>query len=197
MKSFLLILILMGVATCTSLSKEDCANMHWSSKGREDAYQGKTLAELGKYQKQCNKHAVTIDKENYYDGFNEGLKTFCTEERANSFGRSGGVYQGQCPTHLEKNFIKPYELAYREYKIEKKEKELEERQEELNSQALEARNRSEAVAILTGKSCSFDSDCTLEDSCDFKRCRRSSLQCTFNSDCDLEGDCRFSRCVYP
>jgi len=187
----------MAVASCVSMSKEQCETTRWSSKGREDAYAGKSMDELGRYQKMCTKHSVGVDKEKYYDGFQKGLVSFCTVERAKSFGLSGGVYRGQCPKKLEKNFIREYELSYREYKLDKREQEIKEQAEHLEDRQNDGKwTLRQIIALNTGRKCSFDSDCRIKDECSLNRCEKSGKQCNFNSDCNYDGDCSFSRCEY-
>lgn len=197
MKFFIWAMVFIIVSSCASMSKEECTSMNWSAKGREDAYEGESLNMFSKYHKFCsNEYGINISKERYVKGYSLGLESFCTPQRGETFGHKGGVYKGQCPKNRERDFLKAYNLAFREYKLQQKEEELANRERELRER-VEAMSAQQAeMAQSTGKACSFDNDCRIENSCRFSRCELTGKACSFSSDCEIEGDCRFNRCVY-
>jgi hypothetical protein len=100
-----IILLLTG---CASMSKEDCLVTDWYEIGRLDGMQGKPRTGLQSRAKACLEHGISADRVAYYQGHDEGLKNYCTEQRGFELGRQGQVYRSVCPAGLEKGFRAGY-----------------------------------------------------------------------------------------
>lgn len=133
-----LFLVSCGTAPLTS---DQCTNMNWRARGKQEALQGQTAKAYVENLKQCQKHGIKASEEDYVQGRSEGLELFCTSEVGETFGRQGQNYQHTCPDRLEKQFLKGYALGLREFKIVEKEKELREREEEIRKKEKEAENK--------------------------------------------------------
>lgn len=124
------------------LTQEQCMHMDWFQKGRTDAISGGSLSSFDEYSKRCGKFEITADKESYTDGFNQGLKQFCTYERGKSFGYNHGIYHNTCPLHLEKEFMRGYKSGRKKRKIEN----LERKQKDLEARIENIEQREENVS---------------------------------------------------
>ncbi|MCB9093235.1 MAG: DUF2799 domain-containing protein, partial [Halobacteriovoraceae bacterium] len=183
MKKLILIFFLF-IASCTTLTKEDCQSMNWFEKGRSDAMNGKTIKAFSEYNKTCSQYNVTVDHEKYASGRVQGLTFFCTYENGQLFGRGGEAYLGICPQKLEPEFLKGYYIGKKEAELKKKEQEL-----ELREQDLKLKSQQTILTKLNTKQCMFNSDCTLEGNCTFGKCEKNGNKCSFSSDCKTEGRC--------
>lgn len=115
MKVLFFIYVLLFLTHCTSVEEEEfCQKTNWRAQGKSDAFSGKTIDAFSQYNEDCQYYDVKLNKQAYYAGFQEGLMTFCTKERGESFGAAGGVYKNQCPANLEFDFIPAYNKAYKE-----------------------------------------------------------------------------------
>ena len=107
--SFISILaIILLLAGCASVSKEDCLVTDWYEIGRVDGMQGKPRTVLQNRAKACLEHGINADRLAYYQGHDEGLKHYCTEQRGFELGRQGIAYRSVCPVNLEKDFRAGY-----------------------------------------------------------------------------------------
>lgn len=100
-----IILLLTG---CASMSKEDCLVTDWYEIGRMDGMQGQARIGFQSRAKACLEHGISADRVAYYQGHDEGLKHYCTEQRGFELGRQGQVYRTVCPLELEKDFRAGY-----------------------------------------------------------------------------------------
>lgn len=89
--------ILVFLAACATLDREDCVQADWYTIGLEDGARGYAVERLGEHRRACAKHGIAPNAERYMLGRNEGLKSFCTYERGYSEGRAGHAYSGACP----------------------------------------------------------------------------------------------------
>jgi hypothetical protein len=100
--------IILLLAGCASVSKEDCLVTDWYEIGRMDGMQGKPRTVLQNRAKACLEHGINADRLAYYQGHDEGLKHYCTEQRGFELGRMGLAYRSVCPVNLEKDFRAGY-----------------------------------------------------------------------------------------
>ena len=164
LKMVVLWITLLSVGACTSLSKDDCAQMNWSQQGLEDGKRGLPANLIGDHAATCSKHGFTADQVAWTSNYKEGLKSFCTEAQGYQLGSLGGFNPQTCPTSLEADFLRGFRKGQAEYEAEesrRKEQEEIQRKESSKQDAIaSARSRSE---------CSFDSDCGSD-----RTCRRDS-----------------------
>lgn len=110
--SFLLIALLAG---CASFDKTQCNNKKLHTKGLEQAKAGKTNKAFMSFAQKCQEQGITIQTDKYQQGFNQGLKEFCTKKSAFKYGLSGQTNNGICPN--SDRFSKYYDKGFAIYKI--------------------------------------------------------------------------------
>jgi hypothetical protein len=103
------VIIIIMLAGCASVSKEDCLVADWFENGRLDGIQGKSRTEFQNRAKPCLEHGVNADRQAYYQGHDEGLKYYCTQQKGFELGRKGLAYNSVCPLQLEKDFRAGYQ----------------------------------------------------------------------------------------
>lgn len=111
------VLMLMFLAGCASLSKEECSVADWYSIGLEDGSKGYDMSRLGAHRKACAKVGVVPDADRYAQGREVGLQTFCTRERGYYEGERGRAYRGVCPPQFEPLFMQGYLAGQEVYRI--------------------------------------------------------------------------------
>ncbi len=109
---FAVILLLAG---CASVSKEDCLVTDWFEIGRMDGMQGKPRTVFQNRAKPCLEHGISADRQAYYRGHDEGLRYYCTEQKGFELGRQGLAYRSVCPIGLEQGFRTGYQNGMRLY----------------------------------------------------------------------------------
>ena len=109
------VVMLLYLAGCASVSKEDCLLTDWFEMGRMDGMQGKPRTVFQNRAKPCLEHGINADRQAYYQGHDEGLKYYCTEQKGFELGRQGLAYQPVCPLQLEKDFKTGYQNGMQIY----------------------------------------------------------------------------------
>ncbi len=164
------IVFLILFSGCSLLSLEECQKMNWRDKGYQDAIIGTSTPRTYDYQKACSEHNIKIDDKKYNDGFNEGLKKFCTYDQGYKIGKKGGSHQS-CEK-IGNEFSQGLELGHLEYKKEVAKNNLKRRLEQ----------------TYGTDTCTFDSDCNIEGTCQVfspavKLCDETHTSCNSSIDC--------------
>jgi hypothetical protein len=172
--------------SCATLSKEQCEQIDWFQKGREEALGGERQGKVHSYSERCENVGAKINQQAFLAGYDEGLKIFCTQESGYKHGLAGEAYGDICPPGSSEAFLKGYNAGAREFRLQKREQELKKREEEVA--------RKEKLLTRFGtKECTYDSDCTIQNTCSFGKCANDGQKCSFNSDCKQLGRCSFER----
>lgn len=106
--SLISIICLLGISGCASMSKSECANANWQTRGFSDGQNGSTLPLLSRHTKACSKIGVYPDELQYRIGHSEGVKLYCTPKNGLKQGRSGADYYDVCPIELESAFLQSH-----------------------------------------------------------------------------------------
>lgn len=88
-RAILLLALLMGLASCASISEDACRAGNWNALGFADGTKGKPADIIGEYAEACAEFGIAPDPAAYAAGRNEGLKTYCTPANAYLVGRRG------------------------------------------------------------------------------------------------------------
>ena len=103
------LVIILLLAGCATVSKEDCLVTDWFEVGRIDGMQGRPRTAFQNRAKPCLEQGVNADRQAYYQGHDEGLKYYCTQEKGFALGTKGLPYNSNCPLELEKDFRTGYQ----------------------------------------------------------------------------------------
>lgn len=109
----------LGLTGCASLSEGECRSGHWYEIGRADGARGLTMRAVDSHREACAKFGVAPDYQTYRRGREQGLLRYCTPEKGYQEGRYGLSYNGVCPAHLERAFLRNYRFAYKIYELER------------------------------------------------------------------------------
>ena len=112
-----IILLLTG---CATVSKEDCLVTDWFEVGRMDGMQGTPRTAFQNLAKPCLEYGVNADRQAYYQGHDQGLKYYCTEQKGFELGQKGLPYKSVCPLQLEPDFRAGYNKGMRSFCSEQK-----------------------------------------------------------------------------
>jgi hypothetical protein len=114
------IAILIMAAGCASVSKEDCLLTDWYEIGRLDGRQGKPRTAFQGRAKACLEHGINADRQAYYQGHDQGMQYYCTEQKGFELGQQGRAYKSVCPLQLEPNFRAGYDQGIQSFCSEHK-----------------------------------------------------------------------------
>lgn len=102
------LLAIIFMSGCGTLSKDECATADWRQIGERDGASGQQNHYLDQHTKSCRKHGIAVDAEPYYNGRREGLKRFCTADRAYALGLDAEQYFAVCPQEHSRDFQRSY-----------------------------------------------------------------------------------------
>lgn len=135
-RAFLLIL---GLAACASLTKQECLDGNWRQIGIEDGIAGRLPERLQDHAKACAEVGVMPDATAWESGRREGLKTYCTPASAYQVGRKGRRISAVCTPSQRQSMNAAYSHGQQYYDITQ---EIDELEREIAS------NRDEISALL-------------------------------------------------
>lgn len=99
------------LASCATMSPEECKVADWREVGQRDGQNGKPLSQLHDRAEDCGKVGVAINTQAYTIGRNLGLRSYCRLENAVPLGLSGGYYAGVCPPEIDQLFQQRFQVA--------------------------------------------------------------------------------------
>jgi len=190
----LMLLFVLSLSSCTSLTKEDCQNNNWKDIGERDAKNGRARSVFQGYQKSCIEQGVKIKQDEYDVGFKIGLMLYCTYENGYEVGSVGKSNPQTCPNDTLKNFSQGY-IAGKKWYEQKLYYEQELRLREENSQR-HAQMRERVMGNSQQLTCHWNSDCVIKSKCFDNKCSASGIACRFDSNCDIEGTCNNEKCQF-
>ena len=104
-----LILPIVALSGCATMSADQCATADWRSLGFDDGSRGETLVRAERRGNACVEHGYVMDRDAYDNGRQAGLGLYCTTEVAYSLGEAGRSYNGVCSAHEEDDFLAAYQ----------------------------------------------------------------------------------------
>lgn len=106
-----LVVTLLALSGCASMSKDECLAVDWKTVGYEDGVEGYPGDHIAQHRKACAKYGVRADLAAYQEGRNQGLVEFCQPVNGYNIGVRGGAYRGVCPVQLEPAFLRAYQAG--------------------------------------------------------------------------------------
>lgn len=107
--SFLPAIFLLLLASCATLSPEQCLNADWRQIGYADGVGGLPASRIQDHASACAKAGARPDMEAYLSGRMEGLVSYCQPENGFDVGRRGAADNaGDCPPHVRAAFLQNY-----------------------------------------------------------------------------------------
>lgn len=176
------------------MNEGECENGDWSQYGRKDAMEGKAHSKFFERRKTCYEYGIKGDEKSYRQGYEEGLRNYCTFENGFKIGSLGEKYAKICPSNSYKELARGHMIGINRFEEKKRHEEFKKQVSESIQRRQEYRERSLGNSLR--KSCTFSTDCIIEDRCIVNKCTKTSKECTFNSDCNLEGECSNRICSF-
>ena len=103
---------------CAAMSEKECQTADWRDQGMKDALNGHDRTRLVDVREACAKAGVAPNEALYLDGWNRGIRQFCTPDNGARWGRQGRSYSGSCPAELGTAFSDRYRDGRRAWDAE-------------------------------------------------------------------------------
>ena len=117
MKIFYLLLVASILASCATLSREQCQSGDWYGIGLADGHEGKPETRINDHSKACAEFGIQVDSQQYFQGRAQGLIDYCHLENAFDTGLKGQRYQHVCSPQIDATFDRYNTAAYDVYRI--------------------------------------------------------------------------------
>ena len=106
---FLSTVVLLLLASCATLSPEQCQNADWRQIGYADGANGFPASRIQDHASACAKAGARPDMEAYLSGRMDGLISYCQPENGFDVGRRGAADNaGDCAPHVRAAFLQNY-----------------------------------------------------------------------------------------
>lgn len=94
---YLVLLLLIPLAGCATLSEDQCRQGDWQAIGRADGAEGRTPDYLEKHAKACDDYGIQPDAARWEQGRQQGLPLYCRPASAWDEGADGHRLSPVCP----------------------------------------------------------------------------------------------------
>lgn len=133
---------LLLLSGCATMNEDECRSADWYSVGFEDGAHGRSINYIGNHREACAEYGISPRADRYQDGWNKGIRRYCTPRNGYQAGMHGRSRSAQCPADLAREFRAAYQYGHRIYLLNRElsaidhdmraaEKELEQVQREL------------------------------------------------------------------
>lgn len=92
------VIFMLSLAGCATLSEEECLAGDWVSIGAADGAAGRMETVLSEHAKACGEVGVAPDEAAWRRGYEDGLIRYCTPQNAYEQGRMGQSLRPVCPS---------------------------------------------------------------------------------------------------
>ena len=106
-----LALALGALTSCATLTKDECTSVNWDELGRSDGSQGHPYSRIEQHRSACAEHKLPVDEQRWTQGWEQGIRVYCTPENGLLQGREGRSYANSCPPELKADFENAYFVA--------------------------------------------------------------------------------------
>ena len=147
MRRSVLLLALVWLGACASLSENECRTASWERIGYDDGARGAARSRRGAHVDACLEYGIAMDQEAWEAGYEQGLDAYCTPENALRIGLAGGEYKGVCPPESDFAFSSHWRAARVVFDQRQRVSELDNRRRTLEYALEEARSDEERRSI--------------------------------------------------
>lgn len=100
---------------CATMNEDECRSADWYSVGFEDGAHGRPINYIGNHREACAEYGIRPQADRYQDGWNKGIRRYCTPRNGYQAGMRGHSRGAQCPADLAWEFNAAYQYGHRIY----------------------------------------------------------------------------------
>lgn len=98
--TLVLILSLLALQGCATLSESECISGNWYQLGYQDGKYGRDADYVLKHEAACIEYSVTINRDDYESGRQKGIELYCNSHNGYQFGNGGRHPNPNCGAHF-------------------------------------------------------------------------------------------------
>lgn len=107
------VLFAAALSACATLNEDECQAADWVDLGYSDGAAGRSPSHLDRHREACARHDLPVEAPQWRDGWEEGIRRYCTPENGLREGRAGRSYAGSCPAEVATDFERAYDVGHR------------------------------------------------------------------------------------
>ncbi|MBX5011942.1 DUF2799 domain-containing protein [Rhizobium lentis] len=109
------------LASCNTLSKEECVAADWRVIGESDGAAGyEPQQRFAAHAKSCERVKIVPDQSIWFQGYQAGLVRYCTPLSGLARGQSGGGYANVCPPETASGFLRGFNLGAKQHGLQER-----------------------------------------------------------------------------
>lgn len=131
MRWLVLLLPLLFMVACASISEDQCRAGNWNAIGFNDGKAGRSPDYLANHIEACAEAGITPDRAEWQAGRAQGLQLYCTPDHAYDLGRSGKPVANVCPVAMTRMLVRANDWGQDYYEIGQEIDDLRDERDEL------------------------------------------------------------------
>jgi len=116
---------LAALSSCATLNEDECSSVDWNALGQKNGAEGRPASFVQRHEKACSRYKLPVNQSAWQQGWETGIRQYCTPENGLSQGRAGHAYAGSCPTDIAFGFEDAYRVGKDVYDAEQERQRLE------------------------------------------------------------------------
>lgn len=102
---------LLALNACATLNEDQCRDVSWQQLGYDDGQAGRHSSHVDLHRQACQRYNITVDATQWRDGWESGIRRYCTPQNGLNEGRAGRSYANSCPAEVRAGFEDAYRVA--------------------------------------------------------------------------------------
>ncbi|OHV23455.1 DUF2799 domain-containing protein [Rhizobium sp. RMa-01] len=109
------------LASCNTLSKEECVAADWRVIGESDGAAGyEPQQRFAAHAKSCERVKIVPDQTIWFQGYQSGLVRYCTPLSGLARGQAGSGYANVCPPETASGFLRGFNLGAKQHGLQER-----------------------------------------------------------------------------
>lgn len=100
-------------SSCATLNEKECRTIDWRLLGVQDGADGRPQSHIERHREACGDHKLPVQQEPWLNGWQEGIRRYCTPLNGLRVGAAGEGYANSCPAPIAGEFETAYLVGQR------------------------------------------------------------------------------------
>ncbi len=97
-----------ALTSCATLDEKQCTSVDWRQLGEDNGAHGQPSDFVERHVDACSRYNLPVDRTSWREGWEVGIRRYCTPQNGLNEGRAGHSYAGSCPPEVAFGFEDAY-----------------------------------------------------------------------------------------
>ncbi|MGY6707413.1 MAG: DUF2799 domain-containing protein [Rhizobiaceae bacterium] len=102
---------LIALGSCATLNEDQCREVSWEQLGYDDGQAGRHSSHVDLHRQACQRYNISVNTSEWREGWESGIRQYCTPQNGLNEGRAGRSYANSCPADVRADFEDAYRVA--------------------------------------------------------------------------------------